>query len=169
MRYVATILTILLLLFAPSVSAAGNVRQYNVGYLNMGLGMPSNYVDDIYKDSYGSIWISTHGGGLVRYDGYSFFNLGLGGDIGFGLLPNSCRNVVEDKQGRLWIAFDEGIRMLNLHTGQMGRVEAENGSLQAALDKVLEEPCQKVYCDSKGCVWILKVGQIDRLAFGDDG
>ena len=79
MRYVATILTILLLLFAPSVSAAGNVRQYNVGYLNMGLGMPSNYVDDIYKDSYGSIWISTHGGGLVRYDGYSFFNLGLGG------------------------------------------------------------------------------------------
>lgn len=55
MRYVATILTILLLLFAPSVSAAGNVRQYNVGYLNMGLGMPSNYVDDIYKDSYGSI------------------------------------------------------------------------------------------------------------------
>ena len=169
MRYVATILTILLLLFTPSVSAAGNVRQYNVGYLIMGLGMPSNYVDDIYKDSYGSIWISTHGGGLVRYDGYSFFNLGLGGDIGFGLLPNSCRNVVEDKQGRLWIAFDEGIRMLNLHTGQMGRVEAENGSLQAALDKVLEEPCQRVYCDTKGCVWILKVGQIDRLAFGDDG
>ena len=41
----------------------------------------------------------------------------------------------------MWIAFDEGIRMLNLHTGQMGRVEAENGSLQAALDKVLEEPC----------------------------
>ena len=169
MKYVAIILTFLTTLLAPVKSEAGNISQYNVGYLNMGLGMPSNFVDDIYKDSDGIIWISTQGGGLVRYDGYTFFNLGLGGDIGFGLLPNSSRNVVEDKHGRLWIAFDEGVRMLNLHTGQMERAEAENSSQQTVLDRVLDEPCQRVYCDSKGCLWILKVGQIDRLAFDDDG
>lgn len=157
------------MVFAPVKAGANTLFQYNVGYLNMGAGMPSNFVDDIYRDSNGFIWISTHGGGLVRYDGYTFFNLGLGGNIGFGFLPNSCRNVVEDKFGRLWIAFDEGVRSLNLHLGQMEEVEAVNSSVQSRLDKVLTEPCQRVYCDTKGCVWILKVGQIDRIAFDENG
>lgn len=42
---------------------------YNVSYLNLNTGMPANYVDDIYRDSHGFIWISTHGSGLLRYDG----------------------------------------------------------------------------------------------------
>lgn len=169
MKYFATFIAILLSLFAPLNTRANALSQYNIGYLNMNDGLPSNYVDDIYRDSKGFIWISTHGGGLVRYDGYSFFNLGLGGNVGFGFLPNSCRNVVEDKAGRLWIAFDEGVRMLNLHTGQMELPKAATSALQTVLDKALSEPSQRVYCDTKGCVWILKVGAIDRLAFDEEG
>ena len=38
--------------------------------------MPNNFADDIFQDSYGFIWISTHGGGLVRYDGYKVASFG---------------------------------------------------------------------------------------------
>ena len=58
-----------LLGFAQSREAG----KYLASYLNMATGMPNNYADDIFKDSYGFMWISTHTGGLVRYDGYTNF------------------------------------------------------------------------------------------------
>jgi ligand-binding sensor domain-containing protein len=51
---------------ALDVTAQGMLAEhYNVQYLNMNAGLPNNFVDDIYNDSYGFVWISTHGGGLV--------------------------------------------------------------------------------------------------------
>ena len=70
----------------------------------MAAGMPNNFADDIFQDSYGFIWISTHGGGLVRYDGFNYMNFNLGSS-GISLRSNSCRNVYEDHFKRLWIAL----------------------------------------------------------------
>ncbi len=169
MRKVKAIIAILLFLIAPSISDANALSQYNVGYLNLNTGMPSNYIDDVYRDTNGFMWISTHGGGLVRYDGYTFFNLGLGGNVGFGFLPNSCSNVAEDKFCRLWIAYAEGVRVLDLHTMLMENLQGVSSDVKTVLDRKLSEPVQKVYCDSKGCVWLVKVGSIDRIAFDETG
>ena len=76
----------------------------NASYLNMTGGLPSNFVDDIYADSYGFMWIATHGGGLVRYDGYAYRYFGVGND-GMSLRSNTCHNMVEDKFHRLWISL----------------------------------------------------------------
>lgn len=89
--------------------------KYNVSYLNMTAGMPNNYADDIYQDSYGFMWISTHGGGLVRYDGYKVTSFGYTASP-IALRSNSCRNVSEDRFHRLWIAFEEGPQVLDLET-----------------------------------------------------
>ena len=35
-----------------------------------------------------------------------------------GLPSNSCRNLCEDRFGRLWIAFNEGVNVLELNTMQ---------------------------------------------------
>lgn len=169
MKKVKAIIAILLFLIAPSISDANALSQYNVGYLNLNTGMPSNYIDDVYRDTNGFMWISTHGGGLVRYDGYTFFNLGLGGNVGFGFLPNSCSNVVEDKFCRLWIAYAEGVRVLDLHTMLMENLQGVSSDVKTVLNRKLSEPVQKVYCDSKGCVWLVKVGSIDRIAFDETG
>ena len=57
------------------VTAQSNsLLRYNISYLTMQNGLPHNFVDDIYKDSQGFLWISTAGGGLARYDGYEFVN-----------------------------------------------------------------------------------------------
>ena len=49
-------------------------NRYNTIYITMNEGLPNNFVDDIYKDRQGFLWISMSGGGLSRYDGYEFVN-----------------------------------------------------------------------------------------------
>ena len=51
--------------------------RYNVSYITMDDGLPHNFIDDIYKDTRGFLWISTAGGGLSRYDGYEFIHFNL--------------------------------------------------------------------------------------------
>ncbi len=134
----------------------------------MAAGMPNNFTDDIFQDSYGFMWISTHGGGLVRYDGYSFVNFGLG-NLGISLRSNSCRNVYEDHFKRLWIAFEEGPQVLDLNTLQPITPPCENETLKAQLAKALKERCTRMYCDSKGGVWMVTPARIYRFGFNEAG
>ena len=89
------------------------VERFNVLYLDLMHGLPSNFVDDIKADSDGFVWIATYGGGLVRYDGYSILNFGVGSSRS-KLKSNSCRNLCEDSFHRLWISFDEYTEVLDL-------------------------------------------------------
>ena len=58
--------------FLDTYTHAANLLtdRYNLTYLDLSNGLPHNHVNDIFKDSSGFLWISTYGGGLVRYDGY---------------------------------------------------------------------------------------------------
>ena len=44
--------------------------RYHITYITMNDGLPHNFIDDLYKDSRGFLWVSTAGGGLSRFDGY---------------------------------------------------------------------------------------------------
>ena len=68
-------LLVALIVSMGCIAQSYTTAKYNVSYLNMASGMPNNFADDIFQDSYGFIWISTHGGGLVRYDGYKVARL----------------------------------------------------------------------------------------------
>lgn len=146
----------------------GMPSKYNVSYLNMAAGMPNNFADDIFQDSYGFVWICTHGGGLVRYDGYNFVNFGLG-TAGIGLRSNSCRNVYEDHYKRLWIAFEEGPQVLDLNTMQPIVPPCENETIQKQLDQAFHTQCTRTYCDAKGNIWMLSINQLTRFGFNEKG
>ncbi len=167
---IRNILTIIMIwIVALGCFAQGGLpSRYNVTYLNMASGMPNNFVDDIFQDSYGFVWLSTHGGGLVRYDGYNFVNFGLG-FAGISLRSNSCRNVYEDHFKRLWIAFEEGPQVLDLKTMQPIVPTCENELLKAKLEKVFAERCIRMYCDVKGNVWMLTLAGIYRFGFNEKG
>lgn len=132
-RYILTFIAALIVTLS-SWAQGGLPSRYNVSYLNMAAGMPNNFADDIFQDSYGFVWISTHGGGLVRYDGFNFMNFGLG-SVGISLRSNSCRNVCEDPFKRLWIAFEEGPQVLDLKTMQPVVPPCENSQVKAQLNK----------------------------------
>ena len=134
----------------------------------MAAGMPNNFADDIFQDSYGFIWISTHGGGLVRYDGFNYMNFNLGSS-GISLRSNSCRNVYEDHFKRLWIAFEEGPQVLDLTTMQPVIPPCENEKVEAQLNKALKNLCTRMYCDAKGNVWMVSFNLLTRISFNEKG
>ena len=134
----------------------------------MAAGMPNNFADDIFQDSYGFMWISTHGGGLIRYDGYNFVNFGLGSN-GISLRSNSCRNVYEDHFKRLWIAFEEGPQVLDLNTMQPIVPPSVNKQVEAQLNKALKNLCTRMYCDTKGNVWMVSINVLTRFGFNEKG
>ena len=179
-----------MLLFQGLLASAQNTivdaGGYNMSYIGMKEGLPSNSIQDIFEDSYGFMWIASDVGGLVRYDGYSFLHLGLGsphfafGETGGGTLrSNSCRNLCEDRFGRLWIAFDEGVDVLELKTlrtvsaetlssSALGRQEGAKERAQK-LKALMSQPAKHVYCDSKGCIWLITDRQVCRLSFDENG
>ena len=134
----------------------------------MAAGMPNNFADDIFQDSYGFVWISTHGGGLVRYDGFNYVNFGLGSN-GISLRSNSCRNVYEDHFKRLWIAFEEGPQVVDLQTLQPIVPPCENETVKKQLDKALKNLCTRMYCDAKGNIWMVSINILTRFGFNEKG
>ena len=166
-RYILSLIAALFITLS-SFAQGSLPSRFNVSYLNMAAGMPNNFADDIFLDSYGFIWISTHGGGLVRYDGFNYMNFNLGSS-GISLRSNSCRNVYEDHFKRLWIAFEEGPQVLDLKTMQPVVPPCENSQVKAQLNKVFKNLCTRIYCDAKGNIWMLSFNQLTRFGFNEKG
>ena len=166
-RYILSIISILFITLS-SFAQGSLPSRFNVSYLNMAAGMPNNFADDIFQDSYGFVWISTHGGGLVRYDGFNYMNFNLGSS-GISLRSNSCRNVYEDHFKRLWIAFEEGPQVLDLKTMQPIIPPCENEKVEAQLNKALKNLCTRMYCDAKGNVWMVSINLLTRFSFNEKG
>ena len=166
-RYILSLIAALFITLS-SFAQGGLPSRFNVSYLNMAAGMPNNFADDIFQDSYGFVWISTHGGGLVRYDGFNYMNFNLGSS-GISLRSNSCRNVYEDHFKRLWIAFEEGPQVLILKTMQPVIPPCENEKVEAQLNKALKNLCTRMYCDAKGNVWMVSFNLLTRISFNEKG
>ena len=156
---------ILLLLLTLSLfhsftfSFAGNLltERYNLTSLDLSNGLPHNHVSDIFMDSNGFLWISTYGGGLVRYDGYGVMEPRL------DLNSKSCRSITEDRFQRLWVAFDEGINIIDLKT--MKAVTPVHPELQ----KLLVLPSIRCYHDALGRIWVITDRQVSMVAFDAQG
>ena len=166
-RYILSLIAALFITLS-SFAQGSLPSRFNVRYLNMAAGMPNNFADDIFQDSYGFVWISTHGGGLVRYDGFNYMNFNLGSS-GISLRSNSCRNVYEDHFKRLWIAFEEGPQVLDLKTMQPVIPPCENEKVEAQLNKALKNLCTRMYCDAKGNVWMVSFNLLTRISFNEKG
>ncbi len=166
-RYILSLIAALFITLS-SFAQGSLPSRFNVSYLNMAAGMPNNFADDIFQDSYGFVWISTHGGGLVRYDGFNYMNFNLGSS-GISLRSNSCRNVYEDHFKRLWIAFEEGPQVLDLKTMQPIIPPCKNEKVEAQLNKALKNLCTRMYCDAKGNVWMVSFNFLTRISFNEKG
>lgn len=156
-------------LLTVAVSATARpIGEYSLAYLDMSTGLPANFVDDIYEDSQGFVWICTQGGGLARYDGYGYRYMYAGGQ-GLSMRSNSCRNVVEDPYKRLWVSFDECTQVIDLRTMTIIVPPTKTPQLGQRLERALNEPGMRNYLDSKGVLWIATKRYIRRLLMDEQG
>lgn len=80
-------------------------------------GLTSNEIWKIYQDSKGIIWVTTHDGGLLKYDKQSdLFEVITVND---GLASNTALSLIEDKEGCLWVGSDAGLSCLSYENAQL--------------------------------------------------
>lgn len=139
------------------------VERYNMSCLDLTVGLPHNNVNHIFVDSKGFIWVSSYGGGAVRYDGYMFMRPHL--MTNGGSISNSCKGFAEDRHQRLWTAYDEGVVVLDMSTMRRTVPPTKEGDINHLLMKA----SVNVYCDSKGALWHLTRDTIYRYTFAEDG
>ncbi|WP_437922075.1 two-component regulator propeller domain-containing protein [Sphingobacterium sp. LRF_L2] len=162
---IATVLFAAFIFSSPVLYAQNSLSSsYTFRSLTIAKGLPINYVDDIYKDSKGFIWISTQGGGLSRYDGYECLNF----DVNNKLLPlksNFIRQVCEDHFGRLWLATDFGLDLIDLKTLKKLTIGQNNAVFQASVAK----DWNNILLDSAGNIWLQNSTVIHRISFNNQG
>lgn len=98
-----------------NASAPINLRFQRIGNLQ---GLPHSIVLNIYRDSKGFMWLST-GGGLAKYDGYSFQLFSPSPFDKESLSSLSAGKLTEDTvNGKpvMWIAGINGLSRLDLET-----------------------------------------------------
>ena len=125
-------------------------------------GLPDQDVNGIYFDSRGYAWISTFGGGLVRFDGDSFIKFSeKNGSISVGDIVSQCR---EDRFGRLWVPGAGGLDILDLKTlSLMGDIPGISKAWRRS------HPAAALRRDSMGFIWFTSNDMLFRVAFSDDG
>lgn len=138
--------------------------HYNATYVTMDNGLLHNFIDDIYKDSKGFLWISTAGGGLSRYDGYEFIHHNIN-TARCKLRSNFIRKVCEDNFARLWIISEGGIDILNLPKQEHVILTDHDGAFEA----LRNGNALSIHKDSKGNIWLYNNGVIHKIEFDAQG
>ena len=137
-------------LLKPAFSWGQNspLDNYAMTYITMDDGLLHNYIDDIYKDSKGFIWLST-GSGLSRYDGYRFVHYNMNSNP-VALRGGFVHKAREDNFNRLWIISEGGLDILDLETHRQVHLFAEADSALS----FLRNPIINILKDAKGDIWL---------------
>lgn len=144
------LLSALLLWVSPSAwgEAFNPASTHWVRNISMSDGLSHNYVDDIFRDTMGFMWIATSGS-LARYDGYEFVDF-RSNSIDRNIRSTHVRKVAEDGWGRLWVASDGGIDVIDLMTLQTVMPKDNSG----IFPDVADIPAGYVAADIKGNIWV---------------
>lgn len=97
-------------------SGAASTPGYKCARVSLRQGLPHSFVDCVFVDSHGFVWMGLGGGGLVRYDGYEFLHFSPL-DPERRILGNMVTSLCEDGHGRLWVGSDCGIDAIDLASG----------------------------------------------------
>ncbi len=112
-------------------------------------GLPVNFIEDIYQDSRGFIWIGTSDG-LSKYDGYTITTYKHDADNPNSLSNNHISAITEDENGRLWLATEGGgITSFDPDTNQFTRYPYDLDSPNSLTGATVRTAIK----DSKNNIW----------------
>ena len=83
----------------------------------------NSWIQDIYNSS-NKLWIATNNYGVFCVENRQVTQVY---NIKNGLSSNNCTQILEDKEGLIWLATPRGINIINPKTGNIKIVKSENG------------------------------------------
>lgn len=138
-------------------------ETHNVTRINMKSGLSHNFVEDIFRDSKGFVWIATSGS-LARYDGYEFLNFTPNSPT-HSIKSSFVRKVTEDKFGRLWVASDEGIDIINLDNLSVYDAPFDSDKFKS----LSTTPTSCIVTDRQGRIWLRNRSDLVCITFTPSG
>ncbi len=165
---IAIVASILIMVMTPAKMLGARhdmPDDYTVSFITMQQGLPHNFVEDIFRDSNGYIWISTSAS-LARYDGYQFVSF-TPNSLSHNIKSSFSRDVAEDRFGRLWVASDGGIDIIDLKD-----LSVINPSSIIKLKEYPDFtliPTTSVTLDRDGNIWMHNTTDIICLTFDEKG
>ena len=89
--------------------------------------IPSNFVQSLYADAAGNLWVGTANAGLARFDPRTgrYATYPVGGARGFRAANTEA--VIEDGKNGLWVGTDGGLDHLAVLTGEVIHYESPRG------------------------------------------
>ncbi len=113
---------------------------------------PGIYIEDVFVDSQGNVWIATWGDGvfLLKKGTKAFLNFTMANSSGV-LQTNKVRCFTEDGYGRVWIgSFLEGVYFFDPKTEKIKVPKGES----YANSEITQKDVKVLFHDSYGYIWI---------------
>ncbi|MDV7138383.1 two-component regulator propeller domain-containing protein [Maribacter sp. TH_r10] len=104
----------------------------------------ANHILSLYESSDGSIWFGTRGSGLCRYTEerkFQWYN-----EL-YEFTEESISNIIEDKEGNLWVTVNSGLSKLNLKNNEITNFTLNDGLLSNEFN------FNAVYRDKRGYLY----------------
>ncbi|MBK8806041.1 MAG: hypothetical protein IPO21_05080 [Bacteroidales bacterium] len=147
---------IILVLFANFIY--GQYLKFD--HLSSEQNINDKYIECLFEDSYGFIWIGTNSG-LFQYDGYTAKKYQSIEHDTTSLINNNIATIAEDSDKNIWIGHRfNGISILNRKTGSFTRViiPDENDSV-----KLTKNGFRKIVFDADNNLWAMTAYGIGKL------
>ena len=93
--------------------------------------IPSNFVQSLFADAAGNLWVGTANAGLARYDSGTgrFIAYPVGGPR--GVRTGDVEAVIDDGKDGLWLGTDGGLDHLVVPTGEVSHYDSPRGDALA--------------------------------------
>lgn len=89
--------------------------------------IPSNFVQSLFADAVGNLWVGTANAGLARFDPRTgrYVSYPVGGARGFRAA--NAEAVIDDGKNGLWVGTDGGLDHLTVPTGEVTHYDSPRG------------------------------------------
>ena len=124
-------------------------------------GLSQNDIRIIFQDSFGFIWIGTHGG-LNRFDGYSFKTYLKDIHRNNTISSNLISTIQEDTHGNLWIGTDdEGVVIIERATNNFISIKnSKKNPRQLTSNNIVS-----MYIDKNNNVWVGTIRGLNKISY----
>ncbi len=153
----ACLFCILLIFSMLEASDKESSNEYIIQRYNINSGFSSDYLNALWQDHEGYLWIATTNG-LNRFDGYNnrIFKPEFGKENTFNSV--NLNSITEDLQNKLWIGTDHsGINVYNKKDNKVRIIDRNDTTGLAILDNNINH----LFCDSRGRIWICSFGGLN--------
>ncbi len=144
----------LFLFFHTANSQPFGVRQFTLQH-----GLPTSQIKALLKDDLGYLWIGTHGGGLVRFDGNEFISY----TTRDGLVNNYVTSLCKDRQGDIWIGTLLGISRFDglSFTNISLNLPVDASHKESMIEQLVENNDSILVLNDAGMIGIIDEGKIE--------